>query len=203
MGLANRLSSRYEKASSFPEFTPRPMRWGSIELRRGRVEAAMAHFANVGQPTDAILSYWLHLLNGRALEKAERRAEAAASYRLAMADVPCAPSAVLALATVLAAERPLEASALASSLFDVPPQVDPCMSTISGLSSCAWYARRAQGFLTPMTNSLAGMTALLVISSLALVPAQSATAQFRSRTDLVTACPRAQQKPTGRRPCGY
>jgi len=44
---------------------------GYFELRRGRADEAVTHFAEAGEPGDAVLRYWLHLFKGRALERAD------------------------------------------------------------------------------------------------------------------------------------
>ena len=77
------------------------LRWGYYELRRGRIDAALSHFKQAGSSTDAVVSYWLHLFTGRALERANRSAEAIAAYQLAVADAPFAQAATVALGAAL------------------------------------------------------------------------------------------------------
>jgi predicted Zn-dependent protease len=70
--------------------------------------------------------YWLHLFQGRALERANRLPDAIASYRQAFEDVPYAPSVTAALgAALVTVHRDTEAARLAARAMTMPPPEDP------------------------------------------------------------------------------
>jgi Ca-activated chloride channel family protein len=120
--VADRITAGFTRASMHETLkSEAQLRWGYFELRRGQVDAALAHFEQVGTPTDIHLRYWLHLFRGRALEQANRLKDAIASYQLAMSDVP-AQSAALALGAALVEDRrPSEAAALVIRTLAVQP----------------------------------------------------------------------------------
>jgi Ca-activated chloride channel homolog len=124
---ASRIAARFENAARFAATRQEAhLRWGYFELRRGRADAALTHFGQVGEHGDAVLRYWLHLFKGRALERLGRLDEAIASYRLAFSDVPYAQSATTALAVALVANHQAgEAAALTNRMLSVQPPLDP------------------------------------------------------------------------------
>ena len=124
---ASRIEARFKEAAGFPATRQEAhIRWGYFELRRGRADQALTHFAEAGEPGEPVLRYWLHLFKGRALERAGRLDEAIASYRLACSDVPYAQSATTALAVALVANHQAdEAAALMNRMLSVQPPLDP------------------------------------------------------------------------------
>jgi hypothetical protein len=124
---ASAVDSRYREAAvNTGTRQEAHLRWGYFELRRGHIDNALSQFGEVGEPDDLVLRYWLHLFQGRALERSGRLAEAASAYRLACSDVPYAQSATIALAAVLVADHKTdEAAALTSQMLSVPPALDP------------------------------------------------------------------------------
>ena len=124
---ASRIVARFEEAAGFAATRQEAhLRWGYFELRRGRADEALTHFAEVGAPGDAVLRYWLHLFKGRALQSVGRLDEAIASYRLAFAEVPYAQSATTALAAALVANHQAdEAAAVTNRMLTVRPPLDP------------------------------------------------------------------------------
>jgi tetratricopeptide (TPR) repeat protein len=124
---ASRVEARFREAAESAETRREArLRWGYFELRRGRADDALLHFAEVGEPDDAVLRYWLHLFRGRALERVGRLDDAIASYRAAFSDVPYAQSATTALAVALVAnQRADEAAALTNRMLSVQPPLDP------------------------------------------------------------------------------
>ena len=124
---ASRIEARFKEAAEFPATRQEAhLRWGYFELRRGRTDEALTHFAEAGDPGDVVLRYWLHLFKGQALERAGRLDDAIASYRLAFSDVPYAQSATTALAVALVANHQGdEAAALTNRMLSVEPPLDP------------------------------------------------------------------------------
>lgn len=125
--IAARITARYTEAAALTSVRQEALlRLGYFELRRGRVEQALAHFSAVGEPGDVFLRYLLHLFQGRALEQAHRRADAIAAYRQATRDVPFAQSATLELAAALVEDqRGPEATKLVTQMLEVPASGDP------------------------------------------------------------------------------
>jgi len=128
--VASLLIARYEAASLIPSVTNEAiLRLGYFELRRGRVDAALARFDALGDQRgdDVVLRFWGHLLRGRALEQANRLPEAIASFQQALEDVPAATSARSALIAALARSgRPAAAGRIAAGALEVPASVvDP------------------------------------------------------------------------------
>jgi len=125
--VASRTEARFKEAAGLAATRQEAhIRWGYFELRRGRADDALTHFAQAGEPGDPVLRYWLHLFTGRALERVGRLDEAIASYRLACADVPYAQSATTALAVALVANhQPDEAAALTNRMLSGQPPLDP------------------------------------------------------------------------------
>ena len=127
--VASTLIARYDAAATIPSVRAEALlRLGYFELRRGRVDAALARFAAIDAlPRDSTLRFWVHLLKGRALETASRLPEAMASYEQALEDVPGATSARSALITALVKSRraseaaKIATSALSTSSADVDP----------------------------------------------------------------------------------
>jgi hypothetical protein len=73
---------------------------GYLAIRAARPDAALAPLATAAESADPYVRYLADFFTGRALEQLERRADAIAAYRRALATVPNAPSA----ATLLAAQ---------------------------------------------------------------------------------------------------
>ena len=124
---ASRIEARFKEAAGFAATRQEAhLRWGYFELRRGRADQALTHFAEAGEPGEPVLRYWLHLFKGRALERVGRLDDAIASYRLACAEVPYAQSATTALAVALVANHQAdEAAALMNRMLSVQPPLDP------------------------------------------------------------------------------
>ena len=124
---ASRIEARFKEAAGFPATRQEAhLRWGYFELRRGRADQALTHFAEAGEPGEPVLRYWLHLFKGRALERVGRLDDAIAAYRLACSDVPYAQSATTAIAVALVANRQAdEAAALMNHMLSVQPPLDP------------------------------------------------------------------------------
>ena len=124
---ASRIEARFKEAAGFAATRQEAhLRWGYFELRRGRADEALTHFAQAGEPDDAVLRYWLHLFKGRALERVGRLDDAIASYRLAGTAVPYAQSATTALAVALVANQQAdEAASLMNRMLSVQPPLDP------------------------------------------------------------------------------
>jgi tetratricopeptide (TPR) repeat protein len=124
LAIVNRLK---DAARVGPVASEALLRLGFFELRRDHPDAAIARFTEAGQAPDSDVRYLLHLLRGRALEQVNRRNDAIADYRAALAEFPFAQSATLALGTALAANgRVDESAALMSQMLAVPaPVYDP------------------------------------------------------------------------------
>jgi Ca-activated chloride channel family protein len=124
---ASRIAARFEEAAGFAATRREAhLRWGYFELRRGRADEALTHFAEAGDPGEPVLRYWLHLFKGRALERVGRLDDAIAAYRLAFSEVPYAQSATTALAVALVANHQVdEAAALTNRMLSVQPPLDP------------------------------------------------------------------------------
>lgn len=105
--VESRIRARYRDAMALDTARDEAhLRFGYFELRRGRTAEAMTEFDQVNpSAADPTLRYWLHLFRGRALARMNRTSEAAASFRRAVAEVPGAQSATIALAVMLAADR--------------------------------------------------------------------------------------------------
>jgi tetratricopeptide (TPR) repeat protein len=104
------------------------LRLGSLRVRSRDFGRAVEHFDRVETMTrDRYLIYLARYFRGRAREQQERFADAELDYRGALATIPHATSATLALAAILArSDRRAEASALVeASLTSRPPAADP------------------------------------------------------------------------------
>jgi Ca-activated chloride channel family protein len=125
--LASRIEARFKDAAAFATTRQEAhLRWGYFQLRRGRVDDALAHFTQTGVPEDVALRYWLSLFQGRALDRANRPAEALESYRRAFDAVPHAQAATTALGAALVSNhRRDEAAALMQRMLSGPPPLDP------------------------------------------------------------------------------
>lgn len=102
--VAAGVMARYEEALARPDIrTEALLRIGYFELRRGRIDASLERFAAIDAlpADDVVLRYWFHLLKGRALEAANKMAEAIESYGQALDEVPAATSARAALVSAL------------------------------------------------------------------------------------------------------
>jgi tetratricopeptide (TPR) repeat protein len=98
------------------------IRMGLIHVTVGDHAAALAAFAHAQPVASApALAYLSHFLAGRALEALERPADAIPAYRKALAIVPDAESASIALASLLFLRNEREASvALVDRAFGAP-----------------------------------------------------------------------------------
>ncbi|MEO7190994.1 MAG: VWA domain-containing protein [Vicinamibacterales bacterium] len=103
------------------------VRMALVELVFGNSEAALRLLDQAGTPDDPALRYWYGLFKGRALETAERSADAVAAYRIAFAAYPYAQAATTALGAALVTDhQSTEASALVSRMLLLrPPPSDP------------------------------------------------------------------------------
>jgi len=111
------------------------VRLGSLHLRTGRWKEALATLERVETMTrDRYLIYLARYFKGMALEKAGQPGDAEAAYLGALAAIPHAQSATLALAAMLARQ---DRRAQAESLVEVhlstrPPPVDPWRTYAQG-----------------------------------------------------------------------
>jgi tetratricopeptide (TPR) repeat protein len=117
-GLAARAVQHFQQAAEKPSVRQEALlRWGAYESDLGRHDAALEHLKQVGDAGDPFVRYWLGLIRGRVLARANRTEEAIEAYRTAMAEVPLAQSARLGLAAALvSARRMAEAAALVNSM---------------------------------------------------------------------------------------
>jgi tetratricopeptide (TPR) repeat protein len=122
-GLAARAMQHFQQAASRPSVRQEALlRWGAYESDLGRHDAALAHFNAIGELSDPFLRYWLGLVKGRALRRANRAEEAIAAYQVAVAEFPSAQSATLGLAAALvSARRMADAAAIVNGV--VSPQI--------------------------------------------------------------------------------
>jgi hypothetical protein len=121
------IVSRYQDAAALPSVRQEALlRLGYFELRRGRVDAALARFKDAGDPDEQFLRYWLGLFQGQALQQAGRVDDAIASYQRAFDHVPFARSATVALcASLVAGHRETDAQRLAAGMLASPAPLDP------------------------------------------------------------------------------
>jgi hypothetical protein len=121
--------SAFERLTSDPAVgAEATMRLGSLRLRSRNPGGAAELFDQVETLTrDRYLTYLARYFRGQAREQQKRLADAERDYRGALATVPHATSATMALAALLArGDRRAEASALVeASLTARPPAVDP------------------------------------------------------------------------------
>ena len=104
------------------------MRLGALHVRRGRVNDALEMFERAETRTrDRYVIYLARYFKGQALERASKPADAEAAYRAALATIPQAQSATIALAAVVAKQgRRSEAAQLVSAqLGTSPAPADP------------------------------------------------------------------------------
>jgi tetratricopeptide (TPR) repeat protein len=104
------------------------MRLGAIYFRQRDDDRAIVRFEQVEPKTrDPWVVYLARYFKGQALERKRRLSDAERAYRDALAAVPGAQSASVALATLLfRQERRTEASSLISAMFERRPMaVDP------------------------------------------------------------------------------
>ena len=126
--LFARLVDRLERAARFPEVRAEALaRLGFAHLRDRHPERALAQLDHVPALTeDPWVLYLAHLFRGRALEALGRDDEAVEALRAAVAAVPGAQSAALALgAALLRTGAREEASAIAWASTAVPAVADP------------------------------------------------------------------------------
>jgi tetratricopeptide (TPR) repeat protein len=111
------------------------VRLGSLHVRTGRLKDALGVFERVETMTrDTYLIYLARYFKGTALEKAGQPADAEAAYRGALAAIPHAQSATMALAALLAKQdRRAEAGALIETQLSTRPQpLDPWHAYAAG-----------------------------------------------------------------------
>lgn len=115
-GLAARALQHFQQAAAGASVRQEALlRWGAYESDLGRHEAALAHFDQIGALDDPFLRYWLGVIKGRALRRANRPDDAIAAYRAAVAEFPSGQSGALGLAAALVSVRRMaEASAIVS-----------------------------------------------------------------------------------------
>jgi len=104
------------------------LRIGSLRLRNNDMRGALEQFDRVEEQTrDRYLVYLARYFQGQALERQTRVAEAEVAYRSALATIPHAISATMALASVLSqTERRGEAARLVEASLSARPQpLDP------------------------------------------------------------------------------
>jgi tetratricopeptide (TPR) repeat protein len=104
------------------------MRMGAMQLRRGRVSDALMLFDRAERATrDPYVVHLARLYRGRALERQNRREQATAAYRGAVAAWPGGQAATLSLASLLfQAGRRSEAQELTAAMFAASPMpADP------------------------------------------------------------------------------
>ena len=116
------MAARFEKAVAIPEIRAEAyLRWAFYDLRSNQIARALDHLDRVQGTNDAYLIYLRHLFRGRALTRADRLGEAIDAYQSAMATVPQAQTARLALGSLLAREnRRQDAVAVVSNALTLP-----------------------------------------------------------------------------------
>jgi len=113
-GAATRTTQPLERATELASVRQEALlRLGALESDLGRHDAALKRFDRIGSLNDPFLRYWLGLIKGRALQRAGRTQDAAATFRTAVTEFPSAQSGAFSLASALVAlRRPSEASAI-------------------------------------------------------------------------------------------
>jgi len=103
------------------------LRLGYLRLRTNRVDDALSLFSHVQSVTrDRYLVYLAHYFSGQALEQRNRPGDAEREFRSALATVPRAQSATLALAALLVrSSHSTEAAALVDGSLTTPLAEDP------------------------------------------------------------------------------
>jgi tetratricopeptide (TPR) repeat protein len=101
--LADRLIERFRNAAKYPETRAEArIRLGFVMLRLKLAGAALDTLRESGEVKEPHLRYLHGLFEGRAYDQAGKPDEAVAAYRRALAAVPRAQTAELALASALA-----------------------------------------------------------------------------------------------------
>ena len=104
------------------------MRLGALHARRGRVNDALGMFDRAERRTrDRYVIYLTRYFKGQALQNASRLADAEAAYRGALATIPQAQSATIALAGLLAktGRRAEAAELIDAQISTSPAPADP------------------------------------------------------------------------------
>jgi VWFA-related protein len=126
---APEVLSRLQEAMRFPEIEMEArLRAARFLLAQGQPEQALAVIGAVSTPSkDREIRYLAELVHGQVLRALGRTSEAAARFRAALEEWPGAPSAQVALMTLLVQEgQRAEAAALAAAVQTVPSdQYDP------------------------------------------------------------------------------
>ena len=115
---AARLYDAYKRASDIPAVhAEAETRWGYYAMTAGRLDEALKHFGDAGEPDDIVVRYWLHLFKGEAFERAQRVSDAVAGTpgcrRRALAQ-----AAGFALASRFVTQRTSEAAALTLQMLN-------------------------------------------------------------------------------------
>jgi VWFA-related protein len=123
------IVSRFEQAMTFAEVQAEArLRLARFLLATGKPQEALAAIEHGGAPSqDREIRHLAELVHGQILRANGRTAEAAARFRASLAEWPGAPSAQVALMTLLLQEgERAEAAALAEAVQTAPPdQYDP------------------------------------------------------------------------------
>lgn len=184
------------------------LRLGALRLRGRNVTGAIELFDRVERQTrDRYLIYLARYFGGQARERQSKPADAEKSYRGALATIPNAISATMALAAVLTRDgRMTEASTLVEAAVTASPRpVDP-WRTYAAADDRFWpvLIARLHTTIAPVVASVAQATAAEEEDSEGDAAAKPAAAYevqqqpvFRSRTDVVTVdvSVRSQGKP--------
>ncbi|MEX2273608.1 MAG: hypothetical protein WD690_19235 [Vicinamibacterales bacterium] len=128
---ADRAAARaiefYRRAGEDPAFRHESaLAIGYIQLRMKRLDAVLPELAVAAESTDPFVRYLAHLFRGRTLAQLGGVDEAMAAYRAALAVIPNAQSASIALAAMLhAADQPDPAIDIMTKSFAARPAEDP------------------------------------------------------------------------------
>lgn len=127
--IATEAERAFERLTGDPSVgAEATLRLGAVRLRSRNLAGAVEQLDRVETMTrDRYLIYLARYFRGRAREQQSRLADAERDYRGAVATIPHATSATMALAAILArSDRRVEASSLVeASLSARPPPADP------------------------------------------------------------------------------
>jgi tetratricopeptide (TPR) repeat protein len=122
------VAERYRQLAPDPGVGPEArLRAGAMQLMRREFNLALSDFGSLAAPsTDPWVAYLARLFEGHALAELGRRPDAITAYRRALAIIPAASSAQVALAAVLyAADTPAEAADLVRAMLTNDADNDP------------------------------------------------------------------------------
>ncbi len=186
------------------------VRLGALRMRTGAIDAGLKLFDTVEAKTrDPYLIYLARYFRGQALERKQQAREAEAAYRGALATIPRAQSASIALAALLAKRGARsEAEGLVTANLSAQPQpIDPWRAyahaddrfwpeligllreQIRASSLPAQYEAAADGIDTadaPMHGPIVVDVSAAPAPSAPQTPASPQTPVFRTAADLVT-----------------